>query len=142
MNTPNHCARNVKCGISFGEAGSPINGELARIRSNVRANYKLGLRKLIFEKDNIAKLKMIDAIDSNSHRDFWREVKKVQGTGSRSASSIDGINNDPGIANLFAGKYEELYNLDSNRGDILELSNEIDDLCFSQKECCYTVNDI
>ena len=47
---------------------------------------------------------------SNRLRDLWSEVKQIKGRSRKSACTIDGVNGDQDIADLFSDKYNTLYN--------------------------------
>ena len=73
-----------------------------------------------------------NAIDNGQHRDIWTELKKLDSHKKVSPCSINDCNNDSGIANIFANKYNNLYSsvpthkqeLDDIRNDMLhELSD-------------------
>ena len=59
-------------------------------------------------------------------RDFWVETKKINNAGKSYPSTIDGVTGDRSIADVFASKYEELYNSVSySRPDMDRLQEDI-----------------
>ena len=53
---------------------------------------------------------------------FWSEIRKQTKSPKKSANNIEGISDNNGIAYLFAGKFDELYNsvgLNSNNMSLL-----------------------
>lgn len=86
---------------------------------------------------------MVKVLKSNRQRDFWTEVKKVHGTASRSASSIDGLSDDQEIADHFANTYEHLFNsVGHSDADLINVKNETDQLCTVQNTPFLSVNEI
>jgi hypothetical protein len=66
----------------------------------------------------------------NRYRDFWSEVRKINGRTHALASLLEGISDDQGIANMFASKFQDFYNsvpYDHAKSDDIkrELSSDI-----------------
>ena len=53
---------------------------------------------------------MVEVLISNRSRDLWSEVKRMKGRSRKSACTIDGVNGDKDIADIFSEKYNTLYN--------------------------------
>jgi hypothetical protein len=75
-----------------------------------KLNYHYSVRKLKRDSDNLRKRKMAESIQNNKSRDFWSEVKKVNGTCTPIAVNIGDKTDSYDIAELFANKYNSLYN--------------------------------
>ena len=72
---------------------------------------------------------MSQALLANKSSDFWKEIRKVKGNGDTLPSDIDNMSNDEDISDLFAKKYDQLYNsvlFDQNNMSILK--DKIDEL--------------
>ena len=72
---------------------------------------------------------MSQALLANKSSDFWKEIRKVKGNGDTLPSVIDNMSNDEDISDLFAKKYDQLYNsvsFDQNNMSILK--DKIDEL--------------
>ena len=89
---------------------SPRVGIIAEIRKRTRAKYHYTLRTVEKNKENICSQKLAEALSGNRNRDFWKEVKKIKQTKSTIPKSVDNVSNPQDISNLFADKYNELYN--------------------------------
>ena len=66
---------------------------------------------------------------ANKSSDFWKEIRKVKGSSDTLPSVIDNMSNDEDIYDLFAKKYDQLYNsvsFDQNNMSILK--DKIDEL--------------
>ena len=72
-----------------------------------------------------------EAVLSDRSRDFWREVRKINGKKSSQASVVDGNFSPQSIAQHFSNKYQELYNsVPFNAG-------ELDDIRVSVRDSIY-----
>ena len=62
------------------------------------------------DEQDIIKQRFAESVVSNNSRNFWREVRKMNGSTRFCSSSVDGLSDANDIATLFAIKYQELYN--------------------------------
>ena len=72
---------------------------------------------------------MSQALLTNKTSDFWKEIRKVKGNCDALPSVIDNTSKDEDISDLFAKKYDQLYNsvsFDQNSMSIL--TEKIDEL--------------
>ena len=94
------------------EAGKPHSGTIADIMRRTRAAYHHAVRKVKKGECDIRKQKFAECVLENRTRDFWTEIKKMNGTlRSRGcAATVDGLSSSEQIATLFADKYQHLYN--------------------------------
>ena len=72
---------------------------------------------------------MSQALLNNKNSDFWKEIRKVKGNCDALPSVIDSMSKDEDISDLFAKKYDQLYNsvsFDQNSMSIL--TEKIDEL--------------
>lgn len=107
--------------------GCPRDGIVADIRRRTRARYHLAIKQLKHNEDNIRAKNMADAILNNDSRNFWTEVKKVRKANKSVPTQIDGMSDERDVANLFASKYETIYNSVSyNDNDMDALLHTID----------------
>ena len=53
---------------------------------------------------------MSQALLTNKNSDFWKEIRKVKGNCDALPSVIDSLSKDEDISDLFAKKYDQLYN--------------------------------
>ena len=75
-------------------------------------------------------------LDSD-RRDFWHEFKEVRGGSVTCPTSLDGVQGELNITNLFADKYQHLYNSVSYNSEHMSLlKRDIDDkIVHSHSEC-------
>ena len=50
------------------------------------------------------------SLQSQNKRDLWKEVRRITGKRNSFVNTMDGQNGSEAISNLFAGKYNDLYN--------------------------------
>ena len=91
-------------------SGRPREGTIAAIRRMTRAKYRYAVRFIKKNEDACRARSMADALLQNRSRDLWNEVRRVSSKKMSSASRIDGVTGDAAIAEVFAGKAEELFN--------------------------------
>ena len=89
---------------------SPRDGIVAGIMRRTRAKYHYSVRKLKRENNLLKRKAMANAIIENNSRQLWTEVRKIRHTNSSCSNCIDGVIGDIKITELFANKYDKLYN--------------------------------
>ena len=108
------------------QCGSPQKGELAGIRRRTRAEYHRAKRTVDVRRRTIVATKMANSLASSDKRDLWVETKKVNNAGRPCPSTVDGATGEKPIADVFASKYEELYNSVSySQSDMDRLQDDI-----------------
>ena len=113
--------------------GSPRTGVVAGIRRRVRALYHRAVKRCKKEKDRYAAMKMAEAYMQKDQTDFWRAVKSKTKHKQSLPSSIDDVSGDKDIADMFADKYEELYNSAcSSDVQLEEINDHLNDLIKSR----------
>ena len=87
------------------EAGSPTSGALFNIRNRAKRQYKYEVCRLKRNQQHLLKRKLASSFAAKKKHNFWSAIKAMnKSTSSTRISSIDGINEDSDIANLFASK--------------------------------------
>mgnify|MGYP006353052157 FL=1 len=74
-----------------------------------RAAYHYAVRYTKNNSSDIIKRRFASAIVENRNRDFWRELKKVNGRTRDTQRTVEGHTQSEFIADVFAKKYEDLY---------------------------------
>ena len=92
------------------QCGKPSNGVVHGLMKKTKLQYHYAIRKLKRESDKLRKCRMAESIAGNNSRNFWDEVKKVNGNGAVYPTSVEGKTDSYDIASLFAEKYSKLYN--------------------------------
>ncbi len=90
--------------------GKPSTGWVWEIRRRTRAQYHKIVKDLK-KNDSLNKSeKMADAIIANDNRNFWREDRKINPKKKTIPNTTDGVKGDTKISEMFADKYNGLYN--------------------------------
>ncbi len=105
--------------------GKPVNGIIADIMRSTRKLYHKQVKHIQREKTLYRNEKMASAIASNTDRDLWEEIRKMN-SGPPAVNVLDGKTDSIDIANGFAEKYDTLYNSVGYDGD--ELQNIMDQI--------------
>ena len=93
----------------------PTEGVVYEIMKAMRANYHECIMQLK-RNDNVnRKVRFAESVTQNNNRSFWKEVKKMDFAKKCVPVVVDNCIGDVDICNMFAKKYEELYN--SNRSE-------------------------
>ena len=70
---------------------------------------------------------MGEAVADNNDRELWNEVKKISSTNNKLPTAMDGCTNTDEISNIFAEKYENLYNfVEYQSQDLERLTKDIE----------------
>ena len=88
----------------------PSHGIVADTMRRIRCEYHTQVRWAKQNARFIQSQKMARSVLGGDRRDFWTEVKKIRGCKSSIAASIDHVDDDNAIANIFAYNYSQLYN--------------------------------
>ena len=111
-----------------------------KIKRRTKSRYKYEVRRLKRQREHIIREKIGLALSQSRHKDFWREVQKVNRSSrgnSQSTSCVDGCVRDSDISCLFEGKLKSLLNSQddlesrSNLLTVIETSLSSDDLVSS-----------
>ena len=108
-------------------SGKPKQGDIANMKRKTRLKYHYAIRYVMKENSRIRNNKMADAISTNNDRVLWDEVKKMTKTNNNLPNIIDGSTGIEEISDIFAEKYDTLYNSVSySQSDLNELKKNID----------------
>ena len=132
----NDATKHLKTKVSFWhklwcDAGSPSAGVLHQLKLATKRRYKYEVRRLKWQQSAITRRRMAHALPSSGSHNFWKEVKKVNSSGSlRSAHApvIDGMHGDSDIANVFSSKLSSLLSSASSSSSDSLLVHFNDDL--------------
>lgn len=92
------------------ELGRPATGTVACIMRSTRAIYHRAIKKVRADESSIRKERLAECVLNNHSRDFWKEIKQLNHVSSSGAVAVDGISDSSSVANMFADKYQNLYN--------------------------------
>ena len=92
------------------ECGRPRDGWVASIMRRTRAKYHYAVRRVKRDRMNITRQRFVDAVLSDNSRDFWLEVKRMNGNKVGCANVVDDKTNVTSISDHFASYYKVLYN--------------------------------
>jgi hypothetical protein len=106
---------------------SKKNGCVADIMRRTRAAYHYAVRHVKHNMKDIARRRFVECMLCNSDRDFWAETKRMVGKRTVTASIVDGLSSPDEIADVFASKYQPLYNsVPYNVNDMNTIREELD----------------
>ena len=121
--------------------GSPHVGVVASIRRRVRALYHRAIKSCIRDRDKFVARQMASAYSQKNTVEFWNCVKRNTKITNSVPSSVDSASGEENIANMFANKFQGLYNsAASNDSDMENLRDKIDDLV--SVKCCNNLCDM
>ena len=92
------------------QCGKPQSGALKDVRQNTKTKYHYAVRRLKRREANLRKQRLAEALSKGKNRNFWTEVKKTLPRGKSTPAVIDNAESDSEICEIFANKYETLYN--------------------------------
>jgi exonuclease III len=118
--------------------GSPRQGVVADIRRHTRAKYHYVIRQLKRNKNVIAASQMADSLASNDTCSFWKKVQKCNPKCCSRTGMVENMTDDKDICEVFAEKYEKLYNSVSYEKDAMsdlykQVNSNIQDICMNNK---------
>ena len=110
--------------VSMGKPKDPHY--LSKIRRKTRLQYHYAIRHVVKENARLRNNKMADAISENEDRKLWEEVRKITRANNELPKIMDDCDTIEDISNIFAGKYDMLYNTVSyNNQDMSRLAADI-----------------
>ena len=128
------------------DCGKPHDGVVAQIMRATRARYHKAVKDVKRQEDDLRRQRLAEAISNNSQRHLWRETKRMTPRSNIMSSVIDGEVNSDDIAEVFAKKYEALYqSVPTDQNEINKIMDELQSriLCESSiSECRLNVCDI
>ena len=115
----------------------PKTGVVYDLMRKTKLDYHYAVQKLKRQSEQLRKQRMAEALAKNNSRDFWKEVKTVNGNQVRYPTHIGNRTEDSDIASLFASKYKDLYNSVPSDGNALDalkenVNNGIGQRCISE----------
>ena len=115
----------------------PSNGIIADIRHNTRRDYHDAIKRNSRQDEQVKANKIAAHFMSNDTRKFWDCIRKVRGNAVITPSVVDHAKDDKSICDLFAKKYNELFNSVGYNGVDIErdVDNGICNTCCGGK--CY-----
>ena len=103
--------------------GSPRHGVVADIRRRTRYKYHYAIRYTSQNKQAIIAYKMAEQVLNGNFSSFWANVRIVKGAKTNIPTTVDTSVGNKDICELFAEKYEALYNSvpynDTEMGELL-----------------------
>merc|ERR1739840_1626 len=107
--------------------GRKRKGYIANIRRKTRLQYHYAIRHVAKENTRIRNKKLAEAVAENNDRVLWDEVRKLSKTNDELPTTMDEHSSVEEITDIFANKYDILYNIvNYNTDDMKRLSDNID----------------
>lgn len=104
----------------------PRHGDIYEKMKVARKEYHKSIRFCKRNNAVIQSQKMAEAIMSNNSRNFWDEVNRINKSTKSVPSYVDGEGDSGGIANIFHGRFSEVYRgVPYEECDMLQLHNRI-----------------
>ena len=75
-----------------------------------RKEYHNAVRAVRLDQHHLHRQRVSQALLTNKNSDFWKGIRKVKGNGDALPSVIDSMSKDKDMLDLFAKKYDQLYN--------------------------------
>ena len=100
------------CFLRWLENGKPLHGILFDEMKDSRSKFKHALKKCKDDEESIRKQKLTEKLKNKRYKEFWRDVHNI-GQNKQSSIHTNIIENesDPSIiCNMFANKYEKIFN--------------------------------
>ena len=109
------------------QSGRPRDGHIANIRRKTRLQYHYAIRHVVKENTRMRNNKLAEAVSENNDRVLWDEVRKMSKTNNELPTTMDEHSSVEKINDIFADKYNILYNTVSyNTHDLNSLAADID----------------
>jgi exonuclease III len=89
------------------ENGRPHNGVVADIRRHTRAKYHYAVRRLKKNQDKVAADKLAESLRGKNSTEFWKDIKKIKGSGSILPNTMDNVEGKEATCKLFAEKFKK-----------------------------------
>ncbi len=128
------------------DCGRPREGLVANIMRSTRARYHLAVRQLKKDENDLRRMKMGEAISGNKQRNLWDEVKRMVPCGKIVATQVDDASDPEAIANVFANKFEDLYqSVPTDADELNDISSMIKEHIVNEDsivQCDFSVDDI
>ncbi len=108
------------------DCGSPRNAAVADVMRRARAQYHKVVKQVKRDQNIIQRDNMAHALLDDKGRSFWSEMRKINSKCNSIPNMVDGEIGDNNIADVFADKYQTLYNSVSYDSD--NMNNLLDSL--------------
>ena len=92
------------------ECGKPTEGVITEIYKNCKRRYHYAIRKLQRDQRELRNARMAESIAKNKSRDLWRELNKMKPRSKITPPQVDGCTDNKSVCNIFANKYQTLFN--------------------------------
>ena len=91
-------------------AGKPKSGIEYDRKKETHRNFKYAFRRAKRDVQNVQRNNLAEKLCQGRGKDFWKDVKKIQGNSKVIATSIEGVTGDIGICGVWKNHYEKLFN--------------------------------
>ena len=118
--------------------GSPRHRHVAQIglRRATRAKYHYAVREVKRDQERIVANKITESLYECKPTQFWDHVNKVRGSKNVIPNNVYNIIGFKGISDLFALKYNDLYNSVSNTvDDCSSMKTQLNNICSVDCSC-------
>ena len=99
----------IDCCSFWKSMGSPSNGPIYECKKNCYYRYKTAIRHHKREDDKRRNDALFDDLSNCNTNSFWTKWNNLNRVGNSIATRINGVTDEKGIANVFAGYFESVY---------------------------------
>ena len=113
-----------------------------KLRQQTQAKYQAAIRIMRVKEIEIRNVRMANCLCNDSSKNLWMEIKKIKKANGNIPTFIDRTSGDHYTAQLFARKFDNLYNsvFLNSQNDMICLSNTLEDLVGNLCNCI--INDM
>ena len=128
------------------DCGKPHDGIVAQIMRSTRARYHLAVKEIKRNENELRRARMGEAVSLNRTHNLWDEAKRMMPSGQTVSNEIEGATNPESIAEVFANKFEALYqSVPTDVNELESIKTRIKGLLINENsldDCNINVNDI
>jgi hypothetical protein len=123
--------------------GSPAAGLLFDLMKQSKSEYKYKARAVLNDQQRLSSHRMSEALHRYDCRNLWSEVKCMNGVSKLVPDKIVGVQGPAEICDLFADKYNDLYNcVHFDKDEMSRLTDQLDAASgfVCDRDLCYAPN--
>ena len=91
-------------------AGKPKFGYEYDRKKETHRNFKYAVRRAKRDVENVQRNNLAEKLCQGRGKDFWKDIRKIQGNSNVKATSIEGVTGDLGICEVWKNHYKKSFN--------------------------------
>ena len=100
--------------------GKPHNGDIFQQMKSSKKQYMYAIRRCKRQESQLRYQKMAVSIADNNSRDLFKELKRINSSKRQKICSINNVTDPKQVADIFAKKYDSLFNSVPSDGLLME----------------------